>query len=80
MLAVADQEFVACLPGQAPERQYAATGYVFAEGQPVGWHAKPASQVLTQLAGGLFHKRPYRAGKRTQLLDAPPGGRDGLKG
>jgi hypothetical protein len=41
MLAIADQQFIAGLPRQAPERQHAGRGHVFAEGHPMGSHAKP---------------------------------------
>ena len=80
MLAIADQQFIAGLPRQAPERQHAGRGHVFAEGHPMGSHPKPLAQVLTQLAGGAFDQGPNRPGEGTQLLDLAPGAGDGFEG
>jgi hypothetical protein len=79
MFTVADQQFVAGLPGQTPQRQHTAAGHIFGEGDAVGADAKPASQVLTQPACGLRDEGPHRAGKGPQLLDGAPAGGDCLQ-
>ena len=80
MFAVADQQLIARPPGQTPEGQHAAAGYVLGEGQPLGGHAAPAAQPLAQFGANALQIGPHITGERAQLLNLAPGGHNRLQG
>ena len=79
VFAVADQQTIATVEGQSPQRQHTTARDVFTEGQAMGGHAAELGEAPPG-AGHLGPDEwPYIRGEGAQLLNAPPAGLDRLQ-